>query len=188
MAKIKICLDPGHSGYPDPGAVNKNTGLKEADVNLAVSKIIKRKLQLNGYDVIMTRELEEEEESDSLSYRCELANSENCDYFVSIHCNSFDDPKANGFEVWYSEGSMAGEHLAKSIQWQISRMQLTNRGIKSTAQSPLYVLSNTAMPAVLVELAFISNKLEEKMLSSKEGQEIFANAVFNGIANHIENR
>jgi N-acetylmuramoyl-L-alanine amidase len=95
--------------------------------------------------------------------RASLANKEKCEQFISIHCNSFAEPHVGGTETWYHAGSAQGERLARSVQESLVRVgQLENRGVKETKS--LAVLRYTTMPAILIELAFISNSEEEKLL------------------------
>ncbi|WP_422448189.1 N-acetylmuramoyl-L-alanine amidase [Thermoanaerobacterium sp. DL9XJH110] len=171
---MRIVIDPGHGGS-DPGAVGPN-GLKEAHVNLAVALKVAEKLRKAGVEVKLTRT------SDvfiDLQPRCDIANSFGADYFVSIHCNSAGTPKARGTETYCYKLGGKGEVLAKVIQAElIAATGRVNRGIKT---ANYYVLRRTNMPAVLTELAFISNPEEERLLSNPEFQEKFAIAIARGI-------
>lgn len=175
---MKVCIDPGHGGS-DPGAVGP-TGLKEAHVNLAVALKVAEKLRKAGVEVRLTRT------SDmfiDLQLRCNIANSLGADYFVSIHCNSAGKPEAKGTETYcYKFGGQA-EILAKAIQDElIAATGRDNRGVKT---ANYYVLRRTNMPAVLTELAFISNPEEERLLGSPEYQEKCAAAIAQGIGKVI---
>ena len=177
MKKV-VVLDPGHGGS-DPGAVGPN-GLKEAHVNLAVALKVAEKLRKAGVEVKLTRT------SDvfvDLQPRCDIANSSGTDYFVSIHCNSAGTPEAKGTETYCYKFGGQGEVLAKAIQAElIAATSRANRGVKT---ANYYVLRNTNMPAVLVELAFISNADEERLLRSAEFQEKCAAAIARGIGKVI---
>lgn len=180
-SSIKVCLDPGHGGY-DSGAVGP-TGIQEKNVTLAMALKTGEILKKNGIDVVYTRT------SDKVSWpsivvqdlqkRCDIANSENVDYFVCIHANSADISSANGQETYYAPGSAAGQKLAESIQREITKAtNLYNRGTKT---ENFYVLLHTNAPAVLVETGFISNPNEEKLLNSDSFQNTIAQAIANGI-------
>jgi N-acetylmuramoyl-L-alanine amidase len=172
---MKICIDPGHSGRPDPGAIGC-TGSRESDLNLTIAKILTEKLAARGDLVILTRILPEQPETDSLANRCFLANTAKVDLFLSIHCNSFTDPAAHGFEVWYYSGSDAGKNLAAKIRDSMSlKIPLYNRGI--CPSSSLFVLKHTSAPAVLIECGFISNPDDEKYLLAQAGQTAIAAAI-----------
>lgn len=175
---MRIVIDPGHGGK-DPGAVGPND-LKEAHVNLAVALKVAEKLRKAGVEVKLTRT------SDvfvDLQPRCDIANSWMADYFVSIHCNAAGTPQAHGAETYCYKFGGKGEILAKAIQAElIAATSRANRGVKT---ANYYVLRRTNMPAVLTELAFISNLEEERLLASVAYQEKCALAIAKGIGKFI---
>jgi len=170
----KIVLDPGHGGK-DPGAVGSG-GTKEKDVALAVALKVAEKLRQAGVEVKLSRS------SDiflDLQPRCDIANSSGAQYFVSIHCNAATNRGAHGTETYCYRFGGQGEVLAKAIQDELIAVTgRANRGVKA---ANFHVLRNTNMPAVLTELAFISNPKEEQLLSSPSFQEKCANAIVKGI-------
>ena len=173
---MNICLDPGHSGTCEPGACA--AGCREADVTLGVSQVIAKLLRQDGHDVTLTRTGEIDD--DGLTWRAELANSIGADIFVSIHCNSYTNEQAHGTETWYFKGSEAGLSLARSIQRSlVAAVGTTDRGAKATTS--LTVLRATECPAVLVELAFISNAAEREELVDLLLRRRFAVGVAAGI-------
>lgn len=177
---MKVFLNPGHApnGNPDPGAVNSETGLRECDVALAVGTSAAHYLNAAG---VATELLQ----SDSLAEICEAANASDADIFVSIHCNADDAIDANGTETWACAGSYRGGMLADCIQSQlVDALDTTDRGVKiaTPGVNGLYVLTNTDMPAVLVELAFISNLSDEEILANN--QDNLARAVARGITDY----
>ena len=94
---MRVVIDPGHAGRNiDPGAVNKTTGLQEADISLSVSRLVEKYLLAVGYEVKLTRTDFEQVETDDLSYRTTLANDWGADIFISLHCNSATNQKAKG--------------------------------------------------------------------------------------------
>ena len=155
---MKWYLDFGHGGK-DPGAIGP-TNLKESDVALKIGMIIKENLENALEKVITTRE---NDKYYSLDYRTKKANSENSDYFISIHLNSATNSSAKGCEVWlYNENSKL-KNLANNLCNNLStKMDTPNRGVKYSKN--LSVLKNTKMPALLIEIDFISNKEVEKSL------------------------
>ncbi len=175
-----VFINPGHApnGNPDPGAVNDTTGLRECDVAKCVADNVEQYLNAAG---VTTEQLQ----SDSLGDICRTANDSGADIFVSIHCNAVDAESANGTETWACAGSYRGSILADCIQKQIvEALGTTDRGVKiaTPGVNGLYVLSNTAMPAVLVELAFISNVSDEQLLA--DDQDDFARAIARGITDY----
>lgn len=180
---MKVFNNPGHApgGTPDPGAVNPITGLRECDVVLAVGKLVDGYLCAAGCSTQLLQ-------SDSLSYVVSAANSWEADVFVSIHCNSAVNTAAKGTETWYCHGSRGGKVLAGYIQQQITAsLPVIDRGLKEATPgvNGLYVLSNTDMPAALVELAFISNPSDERLLADAAAQDEFARAIARGITDYF---
>ena len=157
---MKICIDPGHGGS-DPGAMGP-TGLKEKDINLDVAVNIKRILQKHGIGTILTRQ---DDSRVNLISRVKIANDNKADYFVSVHMNSSLNPAAMGTETFAFPNSVLGSKLAGAIQKSlVNEINSVDRGVK---YENFFVLKNTKMPAVLVEVAFINNFEEEKLLKDQ---------------------
>jgi len=174
----KICIDPGHGGV-DPGAVGP-TGLKEKDVNLAVAKRVAELLKPIA-EVKLTRT---KDIAVSLKDRAAIANSFGCDYFISVHSNSFTDRKVGGVETWaYAKGGQ-GEKLAKAVQPELVKATgFANRGVKFN--TAFAVLRNTKAPAILTETGFVSNPAEEKLLKTAAFREKIAKAIAQGVAKQL---
>lgn len=167
---MKIFLNPGHApnGNPDGGA--SGFGLIEALVVKECSYLVQKYLEAVGIDVVSLQ-------SDSLEEICDTANNSNVDYFISIHCNAFNEA-AKGTETYYYKGNIKGMKLAKAIQNQIiATLETVDRGIKDGSR--LYVIRNTDAPAVLVELAFIDNYEDNRLL--KASLDEFARAIARGV-------
>ena len=182
---MKVCIDPGHGGS-DPGACGN--GLKEKDIALVVVLKVGDYLTAAGCEVIMTRETDNDvgyggdSATEELQARCDIANNFGADVFVSIHCNSFGDPGPSGAETIYSDGRVRGEKLASCIQTQLIGLGgLVNRGLKTT---PLYVTKHTDAPAVLTEIAFISNPDDASQLGDAQWQDQFARAIARGVTDY----
>ena len=187
---MRIVIDSGHSGSPDPGAVNARTGLRESDVALLVSKLVESQLLAAGHDVKLTRTEWEQAETDDLSVRTSLANDWGAELFVSIHCNSAANPSAAGYEVWTSPGDTAGDALATCIYEQIAAEFPDRAGRTDYSdgdpdkESRFYVLVHTNAPACLVEMAFISNDEEAALLSDVAWQTRYARAIALGATDY----
>lgn len=187
MAKsvYKVCIDAGH-GELDPGAIGPK-GLMEKDVTLAVTLNLGKNLKRSDIEVIYTRVDDNpgfpSDERQNLANRVSIANTSNADCFVSIHCNSSTSETARGTETYCVEFGYNAEKLARAIQLELIKATgLRDRGVKT---SNFYVIRYTLMPAALVELAFISNPEEEKLLASKDFQERVAVAIAIGICNYL---
>lgn len=188
---MKIAIDPGHAGRNiDPGAVNPNTGLQEADVALIISRLVEQYLIGVGQEVRLTRTQWAQPESDRLGYRTELANNWGADVFVSLHCNSAATPSAKGYEVWTSPGNTRGDLLATCIYNQIAGEFPDRTGRTDyydgdpDKEARFYVLMNTDAPACLVEMAFISNNEEAALLADPAWQDRYAKAIARGVTDY----
>ena len=164
---MKIFINPGHGGA-DTGAIGH--GLIERDVALLIARRVEHYLQAVGYETCLFR-------FDGLQTICDKANSWGADLFVSIHCNAANG-SAKGAETYYFADSRAGRKLANHIQRQlINSLPLVDRGIKT---ANFVVLTNTIMPAVLVETAFIDNAHDAALL--RDRQDDFARAIARGVS------
>lgn len=175
MRKALVVIDPGHGGR-DPGAIGPS-GLKEADVNLLLAHLVKSRLE-RAFRVLMTRM---EDQTVSLAARCALANTEGADLFVSLHCNAAANVLARGTESYYM--SAAGKTLAEHIHRGLVALGLTDRGVK---RKSFHVLRHTNMTAVLVEVAFITNSLEEARLASTDFLNVAADAIAKAIQDYMQ--
>lgn len=184
---VKVVIDPGHGGY-DPGAIGYS-GSKEKDINLAVALDAGKILQSKGLDVIYTRNSDNVSWStdilNDLQTRCDIANKNNADYFISIHCDSYISNKdANGTSTYYYSLSNEAAKLAAFMQGQITNyMGTSDRGVKT---ANYYVIKNTNCSSILIELGFLSNPHEEQQLKSESYQKKWGNAIADAFMNYIE--
>lgn len=170
----KVYIDCGHGGY-DSGAVGVNNVL-EKNIVLIVGKKVEAKCKKCGIEVRMSRDTDKFQ---SLSYRTNDANSWGANAFVSIHCNSF-NKSSKGLETYCYKFKYRG--LADDIHSEIKSAGLYNvdRGVK---EGNLHVIRESSMDACLVELGFIDNVDDVKLLNNK--QEEFAVAITRGICKHL---
>jgi N-acetylmuramoyl-L-alanine amidase len=148
-----ICLDPGHGGH-DPGAVGTVPfTVKEKDVVLGVARLLRNVLTLQKHQVLMTRA---DDTFVPVDARAEVANKGNADLFVSIHCNSFTSSGPNGWEVYHRAGDLRSAEIAAAVINELNATfpERNSRGVKTAGFA---VLRYTRMPAILVELEFLSN-------------------------------
>ncbi|HZK56530.1 MAG TPA: cell wall-binding repeat-containing protein [Desulfosporosinus sp.] len=180
-----IVLDPGH-GSPDPGAVGP-AGTREKDSNFAIAQKLASQLRAAGAVVYLTRNGDGSPASpynkhEDLWSRVNIANSYDATLFVSIHSNA--GAGAYGTETYYGmypdfDNSSESYKLAKSIQDKlVNTIGLTDRGVKT---GDFTVLNHFEMPAVLVEVAFISNAYEEQLLASDSFRQKAATGIYQGI-------
>jgi len=174
-----IVLDAGHGGF-DPGAVGKN--LQEKEVNLKIVDRLESILKSHGFKVKLTRK---DDTFISLNRRVKMANNDGARLFISIHNNSSSKSTSEGTETFIAPNKTGDSLLlAENIQKQlIDKLGLVNRGVK---KEHLYVIKYTEMPAVLVEVAFLSNPAEEKLLLKDSFLTEAAVAISQGIFDYFE--
>jgi len=176
-----VCRIPGHGGT-DPGAVNTALGLREADINLDTALRLERILKNRGYETKMSRTTNK---FVSLTDRANMANEWGADYFISVHSNANENPEVSGTETLYYPGSRRGEALAKEVQNQmVLQLHRGNRGI--IPRPNLAVLRLTKMPAILAELAFVSNLEEAELLSTPEFRQAAAQGIADGLTQFLK--
>lgn len=182
MSGPTVCMDAGHGGI-DPGATCE--GIHEADITLSISLFLAAFLRGSGIGVIETRQ---RNETAWLEDRVTIANDGGADRYIAIHVNSADGPLPNGVET------IVSRHASETtIGWaQALHRRLIqdcpgrkDRGVRVDFEEcggDLYVLKNTRMPAVLVELGFISNPTDRAWISNINTQRQIALALADGAA------
>lgn len=189
-----VIIDAGHGGF-DGGAVASD-GTVEKDINLLISHKLKDMLQLQGFNVIMTRygdsatdntedqNISSRKTSD-LRNRLKLMNSLPDAIYVSIHLNKFNQSTAAGLQVFYSPNIEYSKYLAEYIQASTKSMlqpendRVIKQGTKST-----YLLYNAKIPAVIVECGFLSNTKELELLKDSSYQSKLAFCIYCGIVDY----
>lgn len=190
MKGRRIAIDPGHGGS-DSGAIGP-TGIMEKSVTMRVSRELKRLLEAEGAQVVLTRtgdtEVSEKGAAatsvEELQARCDVANKANADIFLSIHADAFTNREVKGTTAYYYEkGTKQSRLLADSVRTAlIDSIGTVDRG---TQTCNFYVVKHTDMPAILVEISFISNPDEEKMMNSEAGVKKIARGIADGIADYF---
>ena len=183
---IKIYIDQGHNPRsPNTGA--EGNGLREQDITYDVGTRLAELLRQNGnFDVRVSRQTQTTQlgtsNASSLRARVDDANSWGADYFISIHTNASSQASANGTEVLvYSQPSVSA-NLAEDILREVTEITgLQSRGVKS--RPGLYVLRKTIMPAVLVELGFITNPQDARAM--RDNPNLFARGIYQGVLNFL---
>ena len=172
---MKFGIDIGHNCPPDSGA----EGIKsENKLTMEVGNKVIAKLENLGHTVIACKPNSARTVNQSLGSRCEKANSNRVDFFVSIHFNAFNG-QANGTEVFAI--SDAGKKIAQKVLDEIVKLGFFNRGVKSG--SHLYVLRRTNMPGILIECCFIDSAKDIQLYDG----ETMANAIVAGLTGKVAN-
>lgn len=168
-----VILDAGHGGKDQGAAVGE---VLEKNINLQVAYRLKAQLEARGVDAILTRENDEKLE---LSRRAELANTHDAQLFVSVHCNFYDESTSvSGFEIYYYQDDRAKIFADAILSDLAATGQVKTRKVIS---QNFYVLKNTTMPAILLEMGFLTNDQERQKLCSDEYQDMLAGTIASGI-------
>lgn len=186
-----VVLDPGHGGY-DPGATTKQ-GVYEKEINLQIAEKVVAQLKPTGVRVLLTRDEDEDyasgvkgkgtKKQTDLNYRIALAGKSHADIFVSLHVNAAAGNAKSGAETFYHYKSEEGKKLAGAIQRELVKIAGMNKRIAKPGD--FYIIKNTSMPAVIVELGYLTNTAELKKLRQPWYQEQLATAVAKGIAKYF---
>ncbi len=183
---IRIFIDQGHN----PQGINagaEGNGLREQDITYQVGVYLANLLRQDPrFEVRLSRNSPDEvlgtSNATSLADRVNAANSWPADYFLSIHCNANTNPAVNGTEVYiYREGSTAATLARQILDGIVDEVDTKDNGVR--VNPSLYVLRRTAMPANLIELAYITNEEDAEKLAND--QEDFAEGIYNGLLNYF---
>ena len=176
-----VVLDAGHGGE-DGGTVEQ--AATEKEINLAVVLKLKELLEEQGIRVVLTRD---KDIFMKLEERVQIANGEKADLFISIHCNYYEkDSSIYGLECYYCKSGEEGKHYAEKIMETIEESKnIVSRNVKP---ADYYILKNTTVPAVLVEIGYLSNYNERNQLMSEEYQEKLAGELVKGIVKGMEEK
>lgn len=185
-----VVIDPGHGGI-DPGAIGRS-GLVEKDVNLAISLALKPIFNRYAVYTVLTRDRDVDlcggappglRKRADLAERVQIARKSKADVFLSIHCNSFPGAIWSGAQVFYNAGDPGSKLLAECIQSSlIERLGPNARKAKS---ADIYLLKNVGMPAVTIEVGFLSNPREEGLLATPEYRQKVAEAIHQGTVQYF---
>ncbi len=184
---IKIYVDQGHN----PGNINagaEGNGVVEAEVTYWVGIYLAAFLFADPrFEVKVSRRFPDTvlgvDQASSLRARVEEANAWPADYFISIHANSNPNPDINGSEVYVYQRNSTAFDLAVDVLDSIVRIVKTKDNLVRTNPS-LYVLRRTDMPAILVELGYISNLEDAQKLL--DDQFLFGLSIYIGILNYLD--
>ncbi len=191
--EIVICLDAGH-GLKDPGAVGKLLGTTyyEKNLNLSVALLLRKNLAELGYTVLMIREADtsllggsdynaQYKTGDEAVARRKYAKSMGTDLYLSLHCNAYaGEGRAYGPIVFYngrSDTAYRAKSLAEVFSGEMSVLKATfpTTGVSRIREGNSYiVLKDTSLPALLIEMGFMTDQSDLTLLSRKDWQEACA--------------
>lgn len=183
---IKIYIDQGHNPQ-NPNAGAEGNGLREQDIVFRIGILLADLLRANPeFEVRLSRPTADTQigtsNTTSLRARVADANSWGADYFLSLHTNASSIASATGSEAFAFSRSSPAFALGEDILAALSESTgLRNRGMQ--VRSGLYVLRKTTMPSILIELGFITNPNDARLMSQQP--ELFAQGIYNGILNYF---
>jgi N-acetylmuramoyl-L-alanine amidase len=181
LAGTLFVVDPGHgvrfpNGSPlNPGAVAPN-GIQEQQIVLRVGELLAARLRADGARVVLTRSYAQPYRTANDSRkdnhaRAALANRLGATAFLAIHCDASLDPSKRGTSVFWLRPNSTD--LANNIRAALAPLGL---GESEFHARHLAVTDEATVPAVLVELGFITNMAQQKLLldASFEAREVAA--------------
>jgi N-acetylmuramoyl-L-alanine amidase len=192
LAGRTIVIDPGHGGI-DTGS-RSSGDVYEKDITLEVSKRLAAMLGQAGAAVILTRECDmwladpgaPHKKRSDLTNRVEIANRNNADAFISVHVNSFIyDRSTRGAQTFSQPGSEESKILSRHIQDELVRV------LGNTRREPKeidYFIRRAKVPAVIVEIGFLSNRAEERLLINSAYQSKVAFAIYGGLVRYFADK
>ena len=187
-----IVVDAGH-GEPDGGAVSVN-GVRESMLNLQVAKLLEEELTGLGYEVVMTRNDENNIADNELqnstirkikvsdiNNRIKITNNANADMLISIHMNKFSSEKYYGWQTFYKKNSEYSKMLAKNIQKGINNnIERENKRTELPINN-IKLIDKSEIPAVIVECGFLSNGEDVRLLQTEEYKKQIVYGIIEGI-------
>jgi N-acetylmuramoyl-L-alanine amidase len=199
-----VALSTGHS-RKDCGAISPLDGTKEYDVNCAIVSLMERQGLCNGEYEMIDALYEDEPYPDHLVNTVDAINDRHTDFAccLEIHHNASVKPKVHGAQVIYWDDSVDGKRLAQSIvrylcevreiayhpfkkYWRETQKEYYQPGALSTlrhVKRRLYYLAKTKIPAVIVEVGYLTNEYDLHFI--KHNQLLSAGAINNGVDEYL---
>ncbi len=191
---MKIVLDAGHGGI-DGGVTGKQTGIKESDLNLAITMRLKDVLTDMGFNVVLTRKTEaglydsiaKGFKKRDMQKRKEIIEEASPDLVLSIHQNYYPTQNSRGAQVFYLKDSN-GEKLALCIQNTLNTLYAeTDAKGRKASVGDYFMLKCYDCPSVIIECGFLSNRKDEELLCSEHWQKKLVERIAVGILEYLSN-
>lgn len=180
-----IVIDPGHGGG-DPGCYSRHLGIYEKEITLDVAHRLRQILEADGWKVVMTRETDRDvswlgsPDLVELQARCDVANAIQADYFISLHCNASTSSAPNGSSIyWYKPED---RDLARALEGCLNGLGFYQIGM---LRDSFYILRHTDMPAVLVEMAYLTNYADGLKLADQNYRQNIAEELAQALSEYV---
>ncbi|WP_067844115.1 N-acetylmuramoyl-L-alanine amidase family protein [Amphibacillus sediminis] len=180
LEEFKVVIDPGHGGE-DPGAIGYS-GSYEKDFTLSLAKKVAHLLEQEELIGVYLTRADDIFLSTETRERPKFANDLDADLFVSIHGNTFDDPTVTGTETYYYHDH--SESLANILHRHV--LEATGFNDRGVRNENYFVLTDTFMPAVLLEIGYLTNQQEEEKMLTEVFQDRLATSIAEGIKEYLE--
>lgn len=189
--RLTIVIDAGHGGI-DGGVVGIETGIKESDINLALSRQLQDKFEELGFNVVMTRKTEAGlygaatagYKKRDMKKRAEIINGCVPALVISVHQNFFSSRERRGAQVFFREDSASSKTLACMIQSEFNAMPECVKK-SEPLKGDYYILNCNEYPSVIAECGFLSNAEDEALLVTSEYRQKIADAIVRGALGYL---
>lgn len=187
-----IYIDAGHGGAD--GGTAGSDGTFEKNIDLSIALKLKELFEASGYRVFMTRdgdydlasEGSKNRKREDIHKRVDLINSSNCIVYLSIHGNGYPSSKIRGAQTFFNPKVNGSEELAKSIQETIKSTLLNTKRVAKSI-SGKYLIDHVNKTGCLVEVGFLSNPEELRLLNDESYQHKIAYCIYSGTLNYLTN-
>ncbi len=185
-----IYIDPGHGGI-DGGAVS-NSGIYEKEVVLNISYYLKEYLEYNGYRVLLTRyddydlasDSSNDRKHDDILKRVDYVNNSGAVACISIHTNAYPSGLVRGAQTFYGVGKEESKNMSEAIQNNLIE-KLGNTKRTALAIKEKYILDNINCPCAIVEVGFLSNTEECKLLTDNVYMKLVAYSIGEAVVEYL---
>jgi N-acetylmuramoyl-L-alanine amidase len=191
LRQITVVIDPGHGGVD--GGAQDSRGNLEKDINLVIGRHVAAQLRQSGLRVVLTRRTDTDlapfrsghkgRHRRDLLRRIEIARRQRCPFLVSIHCDASTESRKTGAFVFYNWRSPQSKRLADAIQLELNEVQKQPGKI---APGKYFVIRQKGLTGVLVEVGYLSNLYEGRMLQDLGYQAAMGLAIAKGILGFVK--
>lgn len=189
-----VVIDAGHGGI-DNGVQGIKTKTDEADINLAIARLLKGQFTGAGFNCVMTRTSEAGLYEDTskgfkmrdMKKRRQIIEESGADMVISVHQNFCPLPSKRGGTVFFDKNSQSGTALARKIQEELNALP-HNAKPNEAIHGDYYMLKCTESPSVIVECGFLSNAQDDELLNDADYQRTIAYAIFKGAVGYFASK